>query len=214
MSKIIETTVYDLHELSGAAKDKARAWFREGAGDWDWYDSIYEDFEEICRILGVDLRTRAVRLMGGGTRQQSCIYFSGFASQGDGACFEGAYAYRNGSTKGIRGYAPQDKELHRIADRLQSVQRQNFFQLRASVRQRGQYYHPHAMDITVERDSPHYQAMTADAEEAVKECLRDLADWLYQDLDREWDYMMSDDYVDEGIAANEYTFTASGKRFG
>lgn len=214
MSKIIETTVYDLHELADAAKEKARAWFREGVGDWDWYDSIYEDFEEICRLLGVDLRTRTIRLMGGGTRQQSCIYFSGFASQGDGACFEGSYAYRAGAAKRMRDHAPQDGELHRIADRLQSVQRQNFFQLRASVRQRGRYYHAHTMDITVERDSPLYLAMTVDAEEAVTECLRDLADWLYRQLDREWEYMMTDDYADEGIAANEYTFTASGNRFG
>ena len=30
MPEIIETTVYRLDELSDAAKDKARAWYREG----------------------------------------------------------------------------------------------------------------------------------------------------------------------------------------
>lgn len=35
MPEIIETTVYRLGELSDAAKDKARAWYREGGFDYD-----------------------------------------------------------------------------------------------------------------------------------------------------------------------------------
>ena len=214
MPQIIETTVYEFHELSDDAKEQARAWFREGVGDWDWYDCIYEDFEEVCRILGIELRTCTVRLMGGGTRQKPCIWFSGFYSQGDGACFEGIYTYAKGAARRIREHAPLDAELHAIADRLQAVQRDNFFQLQADIRHRGRYCHAYCMDIAVERDSPHWQGMTGGAEDAVTESLRDLARWLYRQLEREWEYMMSDEYADEGIAANEYTFTASGRRFG
>jgi len=214
MAQIIETTVYELHELSDAAKEKARAWFREAAGGWDWHDSVYDDFEQICRILGIELKTRTVRLMGGGTRQTPCIWFTGFYSQGDGACFEGIYTYEKGAARHIREYAPQDEELHRIAARLFDVQRDNFFQLRADATHRGRYYHAYSMDIAVERDSPACQDMTAGAEDAVTECLRDLANWLYRQLEREWDTMMSDEYADEGIAANAYTFTESGRRFG
>ena len=90
--RIIETPVYDFTELPDAAKDKARAWFRETIDD-DWWDSVYDDFERICPILDVTLATTPVRLMGAGTRQKPCIWFSGFWSQGDGACFEGRYAY-------------------------------------------------------------------------------------------------------------------------
>ena len=75
MPEIIETTVYRLDELSEAAKEKARAWYREGAFDHDWFEFAYDDFERICEILGVELKTRAVRLMGGGTRQKPCIWF-------------------------------------------------------------------------------------------------------------------------------------------
>lgn len=214
MPHIIETTVYEIHELSDAAKDKARAWFREGVGDFDWYDFIFEDFEETCRILGIELRTHTVRLMGGGTRQKPCIWFSGFSSQGDGACFEGAYRYENKSPRRIREHAPQDAALHSIADRLFEVQRDNFFQLRASIGHRDRYYHAYSMDISVESDSPVCQDMTASADEIVIQCLRDLAHWLYRQLEREWDYMTSDECVDEGIAANGYTFTESGRRFG
>ena len=87
MSEVIETTVYRLDELSDAAKDAARAWYREGGFDDDWYDAVYEDFQRIAEILGLDLNTRSVRLMGGGMRQDPCIWFTGFWSQGDGACY-------------------------------------------------------------------------------------------------------------------------------
>ena len=70
------------------------------------------------------------------------------------------------------------------------------------------------MGISVERDSPTFQDMTADAEEGVIEALRDLARWLYRQLEREYDYLSSDDVVDEAIIANGYTFTEGGQRFG
>lgn len=214
MPDIIETTVYRLNELSGHAKDKARAWYREGGFDYAWYDAVYEDFLRIAEILGLNLKTRTVRLIGGGTRQEPCIWFRGFWSQGDGACFETFYAYRKGAPRRIREYAPQDTELHRIANALQAVQQHNFYQLRAEATHRGHYCHEYCMAISVERDSPSWQDMTADAEDTVSEALRDLARWLYRQLEREYDYLSSDEVVDETIIANGYTFTEAGQRFG
>lgn len=43
------------------------------------------------------------------------------------------------------------------------------------------------MAISVTRDSPTWQDMTDDAEEVVTEALRDLARWLYLQLEREYD---------------------------
>lgn len=70
------------------------------------------------------------------------------------------------------------------------------------------------MAISVERDSPAWQDMTADAEDGVVEALRDLARWLYRQLEREYDHLTSDEAIDEAIAANDYTFTEAGRRFG
>ncbi|GKX34104.1 MAG: hypothetical protein MnENMB40S_17220 [Rhizobiaceae bacterium MnEN-MB40S] len=214
MPEIIETTVFRLEELSDSAKDNARAWYREGAFDYDWHDAVYEDFQQIAEILGISFKTRTVRLMGGSTRHKPCIWFSGFWSQGDGASFEAYYSYRKNASAEIRSYAPQDAGLHRIADVLQAVQRRNFYQLRAEASHCGHYYHEYCMSISVERDSPTWQDMTEDAEEIVTEALRDLARWLYRQLEREYDYLSSDEAVDEAIAANEYTFTENGRRFG
>ncbi|SNS94303.1 antitoxin of toxin-antitoxin stability system [Sphingopyxis indica] len=214
MPEIIETTVYQLDELADAAKDEARAWYRQTGFEHDWFEFVFDDFERICAIFGIELRTYPVRLYGGGARQKPCIFFSGFWSQGDGACFEGRYRYAKAAPREIRGYAPKDGELHRIADALQAVQRRNFYQLHASIVHRDRYYHEYCMAIGVERDSPTWQDMTADAEDAVIETLRDLARWLYRQLEAEYEYQSSDTSVDEAILANGYTFTENGRRFG
>ena len=152
--------------------------------------------------------------MGGGTRQKPCIWFSGFWSQGDGACFEGRYAYAPRASRRIRDYAPQDTELHRIADALQALQRSNFYQLTASFRQTGRYSHAYAMTFDVDRDGPAGQAIVGRTEDDLVAALRDLANWLYRALEREYEFQTSDETVDEGMSANGYTFTAEGRRFG
>ena len=203
MPRIVETTVFGIEELPEAAKESARAWYREACLDHEWYDFVFEDFETVCRILGVTLRTSPAKLMGGGTRDKPHIFFRGFWSQGDGACFDGSLRHARGGTGAIRAHAPKDTELHRIADILQAVQRKNFYQLTADIHQRGNYSHEYGMAIEVERDSPTGQAMTDGAEDTVTEALRDLALWLYRQLQREYEHQTSDAVVDETIAVNE-----------
>ncbi len=214
MPEIVQTTVFRLDELSDAGKENARAWYRERGFDHDWYEFVFDDFERICAILGIGLRIVPVRLYGGGTRGKPCIYFSGFWSQGDGACFEGDYRHAKGADRSIREHAPKDAELHRIADVLHAIQRRNFYQLRAGIAHRDRYYHEYCMAISVERDSPTWQDVTAGAEGIVTEAFRDLARWLYRQLEREYEYQTSDECVDEAIAANDFTFTGDGRRFG
>ena len=214
MPEIVETTVYRLQGLSDAAREKARAWYREGVFDYDWYDAVYEDFQQIAEILGIRFKTRTVHPMGGGTRQEPCIWFSGFWSQGDGACFEGRYEYAKSASAAIRAHAPRDADLHRIADTLRAVQRRNFYQLYADIGHRGRYYHEGCMEIVVRRNSHGWQDITADAEESLADALRDLARWLYRQLEREYEYLTSDEAVDEMIVVNGYTFTKAGRRFG
>ena len=200
MSRIITTTVYTLHELSSTAQEKARDWYRQHHADSNWYENVYEDFRAVCGIFGIDLRQRVFRLSNGRFMEEACIWFSGFCSQGDGACFEGRWHWQPATARRLREYATQDHELHRIADALQAVQKR--------------YCHPYSMDITVTRNSPTGQAMTADAEAAVSEALRDLAFWLYRQLENEYDRLTSDAAVDEALLINEYTFTEAGLRAG
>lgn len=213
MAEVIKTHVYTIDELNDAAKERARDWWRDCLDD-DWYEPVIEDFCEICELLGVGLKTIARPLIGGGARAKPRVWFTGFASQGDGASFEGWYGYAVQSAKRIREYAPADNELHAIADHLQAIQRRNFYQLQATIIHRGRYCHAHSMEISVSRDSAIGQEMSEGIEEAIAEALRDLASWLYRVLEREFDHQTSDEVVDEMIAVNGYTFTADGRRFG
>ncbi len=214
MPEAIETLVYHIDELDGAARETARAWFRRVGFDHDWHDAVFDDFEAVCPILVIELRTVPIRLFGAGTRAKPCIFFSGFWSQGDGACFEGSYAYANGAAAAIRAHAPRDADLHALADALGGVQRRKFYQLRADIRHHGRYYHEHSMTIAVERDAPVGQDMTADADDIVAEVLRDLARWLYRRLETEYDHLTAQAEIDAALAANAFTFTVEGKRFG
>lgn len=211
MPELMEIETYRFEELSERAKTNARNWYRETGLDYEWHDFTFDDFERVCNILGVSLKTNIVRLQDGETDSEPRIYFTGFWSQGDGACYEGFYSYAKGAHRRIRDHAPLDTELHRIADSVRAVQSRNFYQLSADVSHRGRYYHEHSMAISVERDGAS-QDMTAGAEEAIAVALRDLAGWLYRGLHAEYEHLTSDEAVDESINANGYRFTASGER--
>ena len=155
--RIVETPVYDFTELSDRAKDKARNWFRKRSTmtGGQRLRRLPADLPDPWRHARHNHRPPD----GQRTRQKPCIWFSGFWSQGDGACFEGRYAYAPRAPLRIRDYAPRDTELHRIADALQALQKPNFYQLTASFRKTGQYSHAYAMTFDVDRDSPAGQAI-------------------------------------------------------
>lgn len=192
-----EITIYTYDELTDKAKEKAREWYRSGSLDYDWWDSVYDDFLNICRIMGVDTSERDIQ-------------FSGFWSQGDGASFTGSYAYAKGSAKAIREHAPQDKELHGIVDELAALQRRYFYGIDASITRMGsRYVHSHTMQVEA-HTTHHDRHLNDDDEQHLKELMRDLADWLYCQLEKEYEYLTSDEAVEESIRANEYEFTEDG----
>ena len=209
--RVLERLVYSFDELTDDAKQKAIEKHWEFVSKWfsDDAEHIFEDAAAIADILGIDLKTRAVKLLGGGTRNEPCIYYSGFSSQGDGACFEGSYCYAKGSQKAIRDYAPQDKELHRIADELAAIQKPYFYRLEASAKHSGHYYHSGCMSVSAWHRDDQYRDI-GDAEDELKEVLRDFANWIYARLESEYEYRTSEEQIIESIKANEYEFFADG----
>lgn len=207
-TETITKTVYTFAELSDAAKEKARNWWRTAESqDWHGAESVIEDAERVAEILGIEFDTQSVKLMGGGTRKDSLVYWSGFSSQGDGACFAGWYAYAKGCARKIREYAPQDETLHAIADELARLQRRAFYGLTARMRHRGHYYHSGCMAVEVE----YSRALPEDLESGIADQMRAFADWIYRQLEKEYEYMMSDESAEESIACNGCEFDESGR---
>lgn len=193
--KTITVQAYTFSELSDKAKDKARQYHRDAyISDGFWYRGILDDAKEVGKILGFDIDN---------------IYFSGFSSQGDGASWTGDYRYEKGAPVKVAKHTGNDAELIRIAQGLQDTQRRNFYRLTASVSVSGRYSHSHTMRADVEDISDPYRDVS-DAEEDLLELFRDFADWVYSNLQTEYDYQTSDAAIAEAFDANEVLFTAEG----
>lgn len=197
MSTTIKTEVFTFDELDDSAKEKAREWYREGALDYDWWGYIFDDAKTAGALLGITVDD---------------INFTGFWSQGDGACFTGSYRYSKGWRKALEAAGGGDSlaRLIEIGEALQAAQAPVFYKGTATVsRPRGNYCHEYSPEIVV------YDAGDEDgAGEPITDALRDFMRWIYRSLEAEHDWLLADEQVDESILANEYTFTADGERFG
>lgn len=206
--RTIQLDVFQFNELSDKAKTRARDWYRECSRHDQWWDGVYEMAETAAKILGIKIDQRTEKNRDGDVISRGpCIFFTGFSTQGDGACFEGTYRYRPNSCKDIRAEFPEDKRLHDIADSLHNVQDCYGYELTATVTHSGRYYHSFSADIETD-------GFTDDAnDDRLKNPLREFMDWIYRSLEEENDNLNSDETVEETILANEYEFTADGSRF-
>ncbi|MGH7184537.1 MAG: antitoxin of toxin-antitoxin stability system [Nitrospiraceae bacterium] len=203
--------LYTFDELSDKAKEKAREWWlRCFDGDVSWADFVINDAARMASILGINIRTRPLKLMNGSERQDPYIWWSGFSSQGDGACLEGHYAYAKGSCKEIRKAAPSDTELHRITDDLMKLQRKFSYKIRCGIVDTGSYDHSNSVHIEDQTSDISDFVLDQPSFNEVCELLRDFMNWIYYGLQKEYEYQTSYAHVDESIRLNEYEFTAEG----
>ena len=182
------------NQLSKDNQNRAIADMRdsEDYADYDWYEADNYDFEAILNIIGY---------------YEIVTYFTGFWSQGDGASFEARYNYEKGSVQKLKEYAPQDQELHRIAQELKNIQAKACYDLEAKITTSGNYCHEMTMHCECSSRRGNIKDDTAQGyEDEVLELSRDLAIWYYKKLNDTYDYLMSDEAVAEHIIANELEF--------
>ena len=191
--KQITTTVYSFSELSQEAQEKAiEKLYDINVDENFWSDCVIDDAKECGKLLGITVDK---------------VYFSGFSSQGDGACFEGSYSYLKGSVKKIKSYAPKDIELHRIASALSAVQKNHNYKLEASVKHSGHYYHSRCTDIDITKGFDYPDENTQDE---MSELLMDFMNWIYSQLEKQYEYLTSKEAIIETIQANDYGFDEDG----
>jgi hypothetical protein len=185
----IKTTVYLYDELpTEQAKAKAREWYAERNVDdaSQWWETVYVDAEHIGKILGFDIHR---------------IQFSGFWSQGDGASFVGSYTYEPEWRKKLTEYAPLENEVCEIGDSLQATRDSLGRETAARIVQDGRYVHDGTMiaiaETEVERSGILY-------------CARRFAKWIYRQLEKQHEYLTSDEVVAEALRQEGCEFTADG----
>ena len=199
--KTVEVNVYQFDELSDEAKEKAREWYRNGSFNYEWWDFLYDDFKERAKEVGFDVTN---------------IYFRGFWSQGDGAMFE--YDYM------------RDKLRLEFINQLGlSAMRKDWLinntMTSGRGKHRGLYYHEKSCDHDIywEVDNGDLaygtlfyswlESFDSDFVDFVTDKYEDLCHELYKSLEKEYEYLNSDEAVDESLIVNEYEFDEDGNRF-
>lgn len=198
--------LYTFNELSDSAKEKARDWWREGNNDDTfWSECTLEDAKEQAENMGLDIDN---------------IYWRGFSSQGDGACYVGSWnasRVKTGETAKDWGDSPETKEIRRIASEFEQFAK-DWPESSFSVTHRGHYSHEYCTDFSVSlgEDADNNEEITPEqwreASDSLIETARDYMRWIYKQLEKEYEHQNSDECVDENIVSNDYTFLASGKR--
>lgn len=157
-----------------------------------WYETTIDDFKEIAECFGLDIDQ---------------IYFSGFSSQGDGACFTGKYKYKKDAVRAIKENYPTWSELHEIVEALQKLQSESFYSISTTAKHRGHYYHSNCIDFDTDIEKG---CMSKDHIETFEQVLKDFADLLYKSLEKEYDGLTSDEALKEYFTDCEIEFNESG----
>lgn len=217
-TELREHTLYKFNELSDKAKEHAIQTYWASDVHTDF---VYDDAVRMGELMGIEIATRNWTNTHGFKGSTPTIYYSGFWSQGDGACFEGYYHYKKGAVAAIKeetgfGYkcpdgtlGKGDDTLIRIAQGLQDAQRPHFYRLVATCKHRGHYYHSGCMDVEVEDSEDPYRDI-GDADDEITSLLREFADWIYKRLEEDYEWQTSEECVAESCEANGYEFDEKG----
>jgi len=197
--------LFTFDELSDSAKEKARDWYRTASCD-DSFSSEYilDEAKEQAQKMGLDIDK---------------IYYSGFSNQGDGCCYIGDWHASRVTSEVADGWgeSPATSEIKRIAGEFKAFA-DKYPESSFRVKHSGHYYHKYCTDFTVslgeENDDSENlsQEEWSAAENSLIETARDYMEWIYRQLEKEYEYQNSDECVDESILANQYTFLEDGER--
>lgn len=194
--KSIRVKLYEFKELSDVAKKKVLEDHRDINVDGEfWSEFCIVDAKTIAALMGIEIEH---------------IYFNGFWSQGDGACFSGSYKYKPNIIEAVKSYAP-DECLHHIAASFETIQHKARQSMSFTVEHRGHYYHEHCTDFDVQADEDMDNQLLTEIEKDTKEAARYFMKWIYRRLEADYNYMVTDEAVIETLEANEYEFLENGK---
>lgn len=195
--KTATVKLYMFSELSAEVKSKVIGRNRDYNLDFDWWDHVYEDFISVAKCFGFEVESEAIQ-------------FSGFGSQGDGASFTCTANVKDWKTahknaKQLRAYAPSDTRLLSIHKRYQATIKSLF-----SGKPAGE----ETVVLTRARNDVHKYSVSAGLEDdtdstppgldSVVLCeARDLMEWLYRQLESEYDHLTSDTTISEMLADDD-----------
>lgn len=196
----VETEVFTFAELSDAAKERAREWFRQGI-ELDADDTIEFTILDAAKLLGITIDRPRGRRTG---------YAVDWDTNPPGAAFVGSWRASDVKPGAIQKEWPEAFTLHAIAADLERVAAEFPDAYANCDTGRGCFQRVEAMACGDDDDS---SELADDAMAAVVDALQSFAHWIGCTIAAEYEYQYSDECVDETIEANGYEFTADGEAY-
>jgi len=197
-------TEFIFEELSPEAQEKAMEWYRSGDNSpYDgWYETIYEDWKEKLQEQGFE---------------KVEFFWSGFWSQGDGACFTATVdleKYIKANVEGIlKGRISDIFTLRKI---IKNDPCESDWEVETPfIKREGHYYHEKTMESRLDWRGdapPEIEKTLVGLQDCILENARSLAKAFYKALEKEYEYLTGDECTKENIIANEYLFNENGER--
>jgi hypothetical protein len=178
-------TIHEFDELSERAKDKARDWYRRGSQDEEWWENVYEDASRM------GLKIRSFDIDRGGE-------IKGDFTKGSEICAERILKEHGPDTDSHALAEAFLTDLKSLRDNLENAER-----LADDDDGNGG---DDSLDDTSPRD---LEDQISDLEDGFR---HDILEEYLSLLQKELEYLMSDEVVDENIRANGYTFNTDGRR--
>lgn len=186
--KQITLKTYSIGELKGEAKERAINDNRYINVDesW-WYEPIVEAWTEKLEKYGFE---------------DAHIYFTGFYSQGDGACFR-ANVNLVRLMRYLKASAPQIKKAGELLERGE---------IEAIILDLGGHYsHERTKRFTFTEDEP--ADIINDIEPKAEALRLKLCGQIYEELRAEYEGATENDAIEETLSVNEYAFLSDGRQF-
>lgn len=188
-------------ELSPLAKEKVRQQEIEFLSHYSWWEFTLDDAAKCADCLGIEIHSL--------TRKSgyNCPDIS-FSMDGhySGVTFGGWWRNKPTALTAIREHAPNDEVLHKLAADLITLQvtarltLRNVLEARInSDSRRGQ--------LTVEVQcaaNNDIATPTPEMEEQVLALMRRFAEWIYNQLEQEYEYLASDQAINEHLGDTQF----------
>ena len=195
------------NELNDEQKKAAIEEHRDWNVGYPWWKPTYEYCKEVALKIGLHIDE---------------IQFSGFWNQGDGARFRGWYVWQQ-TNEALPERIEEIQEVLTRQAMLCAIHTHGAKpQIIIAFDRNSHYCHERTMEIDglcITAPIAHDVAMRILPEEveeeiikllddeAMEEAMRSFAKWIYRELEKEYEYLTSDEAVAEALIVNEVEFT-------
>ncbi len=149
-----------------------------------WWREVYDDFIRMAQIIGVNITHDS---------KGPHVYFSGFSSQGDAASFSATCSFCADAVEKIQ-QETNDKALISIAETLVLAFITNRIQGAQLTYIKAEASGANRMKFTYMYDEDTENSVDP---ESFEEALKALADWLHRNLEAQYNYLTSNEFIDQ-----------------